>query len=101
MNFTLVGALSTGKISKVTPISLDKASNFHSVISMGADKKDPGSIHEELVKLSHSIQSGKDISAKELLFYQIKAGQFGLQVELLSKVGESLSSTVRKLEQGH
>ncbi len=75
--------------------------NFAEVLKGVSQGGGQDNIHADLVKLSYAIHSGKNISARELLFYQIRAGQFGLQVEMASKLGESLSSTIRKLEQGH
>jgi len=41
---------------------------------------------------------GGAISARELIAYQIKAGEFGLHVELISKVADGVLSTVRRLQ---
>lgn len=54
----------------------------------------------DMTKLEQALMQGKQFSSRELLLYQMKVGQFGIQVELLSKVGESALSTVKKFEQG-
>lgn len=64
------------------------------------DKNKELSLHQDLQKLQKTILDGKKLDPRELLLYQIKAGQFSLNVELISKVGESLTATVRKFEQG-
>ncbi len=56
--------------------------------------------HAELVALRDKILQGGKLEPKQLLYYQIRAHQFGLGVELVSKVGESVSATVRRFEQG-
>ena len=57
-------------------------------------------LHQELTKVGQAIAGGRDLSARELLLYQVRAGQLGLRVELVSKVAESGLQTVRKLQQG-
>lgn len=49
-------------------------------------------------QLSQRVLKGEHIGSKELLLYQIRAGQFGMRVELTSKVAESVSASVRKLQ---
>lgn len=58
------------------------------------------SLQQDLQKLQMDLASGRKLSSSELLLYQIKVGQFGIRVELLSKVAESLLGTVRKFQQG-
>lgn len=83
--------------TKVAPVEAKPKVSFESILKgLGQEN-----LHSELVKFSQAIQSGKNLTTKELLYYQVRAGQFGMQVELVSKVGESVTSTVRKLEQGH
>lgn len=41
---------------------------------------------------------GFKISPQELIVYQVRAGQFGLRVELLSKLAESAMSSIRKFQ---
>ena len=54
----------------------------------------------QLQKIEAGIMRGQKLSAPELLVYQIKAGQFGLRVELVSKLAESLAGSWRRLQSG-
>lgn len=56
-------------------------------------------LHKDIVKLQEAAVSGKTLSTNELLYYQIKANEFNLRVELTSKVAESAISTTRRLQQ--
>lgn len=58
------------------------------------------SLHKELVNFQQMVQSGKHLSPQQLLVYQIKAGQFGIRVELISKVAESVNATTRRFQSG-
>lgn len=55
---------------------------------------------KEFRELDAKLQRGGAISPRELISYQIKISEFGLRVELVSKLAESLSSTVRRLQSG-
>ncbi len=57
-------------------------------------------VHNELLQVERSVAGGKGVPLAELIHIQIKAGQFGLRVELLSKVAESGTTTLRKLQSG-
>lgn len=96
---SLVAAVNSG--SSGTNLSSSKAaqSNFKEVLQQipQSTKLDP---HAELVKLQGLFLSGKKFEPRELLYYQIRASQFGLGVELISKVAESVSAALRKFEQG-
>lgn len=59
-----------------------------------------GTLQRDIQMLQADLLTGRKLSASELLLYQIKVGQFGLRVELLSKVAEGLLGTVRKFQQG-
>lgn len=52
----------------------------------------------DLMVMRQRAMSAKEISPKDLILYQIKSSEFGLGVELLSKVAESVSTTVRKFQ---
>ena len=54
----------------------------------------------DMNKIQTALAEGKSLPTTDLLFYQIKAGQFGLRVELLSKFAEAMSSTVKKFQSG-
>ena len=55
-------------------------------------------LYPQLVKLQADIMRGKTLNPRELLGYQIMAGQFNLRVEMLSKVAESASAAVKKFQ---
>ncbi|MEZ4755099.1 MAG: hypothetical protein R3A13_12520 [Bdellovibrionota bacterium] len=52
----------------------------------------------DLDKLENILSKQGEVDAKSLLLYQIQVGKLGLRTELISKVGESLLSTTRKLQ---
>lgn len=56
------------------------------------------SIYQQIRAYEDRIQSGQRLSFQDLLNYQVKAARFGLCTELVSKVAESFSSTVKKLQ---
>lgn len=58
-----------------------------------------GDAHAELVGFRDKILSGKQFSHQELLYFQVRAGELGMKVELCSKLAESLSSTLKKFQQ--
>ena len=55
-------------------------------------------LYQDLVQMQEQILNSKSVPAKDLILYQIKTAQFGLQVELISKVGESALATIRKFQ---
>jgi len=57
-------------------------------------------VHSELLQVERAVAGGKGVPLADLINIQIKAGQFGLRVELLSKVAESATTTLRKLQSG-
>ncbi|MCB0353123.1 MAG: hypothetical protein KDD64_06340 [Bdellovibrionales bacterium] len=58
-----------------------------------------GGLHEQLSSFQKGVLNGQLFSPQELLKFQIQAGQFGLRVELISRVAESASATIRKFQQ--
>lgn len=54
----------------------------------------------EIQKMSKELLTKKDPTPQELILYQIKAQQFGLRVELVSKIAESAAGTFKKLQNG-
>ena len=54
--------------------------------------------HRELAAFQQQAAAGKQIDAKDLLLYQIKAGEFNLRVEMFSKIADSFLGTVKKLQ---
>lgn len=59
-----------------------------------------GTSFREIQNLQHQVLTSKTISPRDLIVYQIKVSQFGLHTELISKVAESASSTLKKLQSG-
>jgi len=55
-------------------------------------------LHTQLVQLQHKVAGGAPFTPRDLLLYQIRAGQLHLQVELVSKAAESMLATVRKFQ---
>ena len=55
-------------------------------------------VYQEITQLQQAILKGEKISAQQLIYYQIKAGQFNLQVELISKVSDAALTTLRKFQ---
>lgn len=63
--------------------------------------KHPASVtdlHQQLVSLQRVVLSGRSIAPQDLLMYQITASQLNLRVEMASKLGESLLSTLRRFQ---
>jgi hypothetical protein len=55
-------------------------------------------LHRDVVVNRAQVLGGTSFSARELLAYQIKAGELSLRVEMLSKLADSFVGTVRKLQ---
>ncbi len=55
-------------------------------------------LSRELAHITKAALSGKQLTAQELVAFQVKAGQFGLRVELISKMAEAGISTLKKLQ---
>lgn len=56
--------------------------------------------HRELESIQRKIMSSARIDSRELLLFQVRVSQFAMRVELLSKVGESANSTVKRFQNG-
>ncbi|MBX7136687.1 MAG: hypothetical protein K1X83_01800 [Oligoflexia bacterium] len=79
------------------------AVSFGDVLS-GTVKKissDGRALSERLESVSRELSGPNSERLIELLKLQFRIGQYGLGLELLSKVGESANSSIRRLEQGH
>ena len=55
---------------------------------------------QQLNSLQHKVLSNKAVSPRDLLLLQMQMGKFNLQVELVSKLAESVSATFRRLQNG-
>jgi len=84
-----------GSVDKVTKAQGKTFKEVFEGLINGLGKTD---FHKEMATLQHSLKGGKHLAPRELLLYQIKAGQFGLRVELVSKLAESAVSTLRKFQ---
>ncbi|MCB0321604.1 MAG: hypothetical protein KDD60_11820 [Bdellovibrionales bacterium] len=65
----------------------------------GGTKAIPTDPFQAMQQLSTRLTRGESLSPGELIQYQVRAGEFGVRVELVSKVAESLSASLRKLQQ--
>jgi hypothetical protein len=81
--------------------TIGQKGSFNEVLKGVSSGNDIISLQKDLKTFTEGVVSGKSFSPRDLIIYQIKAGQFGLGVELVSKVAESASATIKKLEQGH
>ncbi len=55
-------------------------------------------LHRDLLGIRDAAMQGKSLSARELLMYQIKAGELNLRVEMIGKVADSFQGTLKKLQ---
>jgi hypothetical protein len=91
------GIAAAAEVFKPKQASGVSGKEFKEVLEGLKGKGDP---FLEIQKMSHDLLTKKDPSAQELILYQIKAQQFGLRVELVSKVAESAGNTFKKLQNG-
>ncbi len=52
----------------------------------------------EVKTMRGTLSTKKTLNPRELLYYQVRIGEYGLTVELLSKTAESALTTLRKLQ---
>jgi len=87
-------------LSPVSQKSQSESPGFKEVLSGLREMLDKSSgLNKSLVDFQNSVVEGRAVSAKEILAYQVRASQFGIQVELLSRAVESGLSLLRKLQQ--
>ncbi len=87
------------QISENKTIANGEGARFGQVMDeLRGKSRDP---YIELKSLKEKLLGGAEIPPKELLLYQIRASEYGLKVELVSKVGESLSASLKKLQSGN
>ncbi|MCB0330296.1 MAG: hypothetical protein KDD70_11540 [Bdellovibrionales bacterium] len=79
--------------------SLEKRGSFQDALS-GAQQalKVPRDPFQAMKVLTERVTSGAQMKPRELLMFQIRAGEYGMTVELVSKVAESGSSSLRRLQ---
>jgi len=97
-----VQGLSPGRPGQAS-VSAGGSSGFKELFDKLGSSSSPKDIfanglHKELKAIQEKALEGGAFQARELLLYQIKAGEFNLRVELVSKVAESLLGTLRKLQ---
>ena len=61
---------------------------------------EPRTSAPSLKEFTKKIMTGVQLTAREMLLYQIRVGEFNLRVELLSKCAEACNASLRKLQQG-
>ena len=92
-NVEALGIDSSRKTTEIAPKKTPKLS-FEGVLKESKNS-DP---YTELLKLREGLAAGKTFTPHELLRYQITASNFGLRVELVSKLADGLLTTVKKLQ---
>lgn len=85
------------------PITAAQKSGFDQLFERLSQSKELSSVfgskgHEEILQFQNRALQGEGLSPRELLLYQVKAGEFNMRVELVSKAAESLLGTVKKLQ---
>ena len=54
--------------------------------------------NSQLSTIQTRVLSGTKFSSRDLLMLQVQMGRFNMQVELVSKVAESATTTLRKIQ---
>jgi len=54
--------------------------------------------HSQLSNIQSRVLSGTKFTPRDLLLLQMQMGRFSMQVELVSKVAESATTTLRKIQ---
>lgn len=85
----------TAAAPEIKPLPVEVKGKSFQEIKEALGGKD---LFSEIRTLQQNLLNGKGLTARELIFYQIKAGQFNLRVELFSKVAEGLVSTIKKFQ---
>ena len=106
MSITPVSALHRLSSSRVVSSAVSPAQKKFSQIVEGLSKSPKlaellgTGLRAELRALETSVFKGQQLSATQLLRYQIKLGEFNLRVELCSKLSEGLTSTIKRFQGG-
>ena len=83
----------------VTPGKSPSGKGFNSVMQE-VNSRSSGDLHEAINAMEKQILSGKQISPSDLISFQMITSRFNMKVELISKVAESVSGTIKKFQQG-
>ena len=71
---------------------------FKEVMQQVRDRSSISDFHKDLQGLYQRLESGKAPAPHELLAYQMKASEFHLWIELVSKTAESGLTALRKFQ---
>jgi len=82
-----------------TAVSPSGGRGFKDVVQKLENKQAPD-MHKEIINLQKGLMEGREFSARELLVYQIKASQYHMRVELVTKLAESALATTKKFQSG-
>ena len=84
------------------PVARGQAKDFlalkHELSALETKGSAGADLHQELMAIQSKVLKGAALTPQELISFQIKANQFGVRVELISKVAESAMATTRKLQ---
>jgi len=97
-----VSIASSAPVSTAAPVAKSVATvaapppktSFKDILTSGAN----GDLHLELERMRERLLTARSFTPQELLAWQIRAGQFGLRVELISKVAEGVMGAARRLQ---
>ncbi len=85
---------------------IDNSNSFSAILkSLSSSESFPlpssegGSI--DISKALERVGNNQKLDSRQLLLYQLKVNELHVQVELVSKLADSLFSTVRRLQQGN
>ena len=90
-----VGSKTTSSLDSQTISKPIKGRSFQKILSAKIPK-DP---FKAMQVVAEAALKGKTFSPEQLLLFQVRANEFGMQVELVSKVAESANSSMKKLQQ--
>jgi len=79
------------------PTSTSGGRSFKDVVQKLENGPD---MHKEIINLQKGLMEGREFSPRELLVYQIKASQYHMRVELVTKLAESALATTKKFQTG-
>lgn len=89
----------TGNIVDPSIVSEIKRQSFSEILQQKFDSVVGAKQFDEVRRFEHIIKDSGELKPRELIMYQVQASQFGLRVELLSRVGESLLNMAKKFQQ--
>lgn len=95
------------KIDKLASVSIKKVKSPEQISTNGfsfdAIKKEIANLlldkSSPLSEIENRLTNTNNLSGKDLLSFQIRASNYHMKVEVVSKVAESLIATTRRLQQ--